>query len=96
MGGARSRLDGIGIKSRIRRLERAAEKDMITFKLRGGSEARFYHNEVWPACLLHEHKRSGRHFDGEEPGPAHPFVEALRSAVDPTSKRCYLAALRKG
>jgi hypothetical protein len=36
---------------------------------------------VWPGCFLHEYERGGRHFDGKDPGPAHPFVEALRGAV---------------
>ncbi len=26
-------------------------------------------------------KRAGRHFAGEDPGPAHPFTEALRNAA---------------
>jgi len=37
---------------------------------------------VWPECFLHEHERGNRHFDGNDPGPAHPFVEALRDAAE--------------
>jgi hypothetical protein len=31
---------------------------------------------------MHEIDRRGWHFDGGGPGPAHPFVEALRTATD--------------
>ena len=31
---------------------------------------------------MHEYERGGRYFDGEDPGPAHPFVEALRDAAE--------------
>jgi hypothetical protein len=31
---------------------------------------------------VHKLDRSGCHFVGEEPGPAHPFVEALRDAAE--------------
>jgi hypothetical protein len=54
---------------------------MITFRLTDGTTARFYEDEVWPECFLHEHERGGRHFEGGDPGPAHPFVEALRNAT---------------
>lgn len=29
---------------------------------------------------MYEMERSKRHYFGEDPGPAHPFVEALRNA----------------
>ncbi len=35
---------------------------------------------MFPECFLHESERGRRHFEGEDPGPAHPFVEALRNA----------------
>jgi len=30
---------------------------------------------------MHEYQRGRRHFEGEEPGAAHPFVQALRNAA---------------
>jgi hypothetical protein len=71
----------VGLRSSLKKLERAAERDMITFRLKDGTTARFYEDEVWPECMVHELDRSGRHFDGEDPGPAHPFVKALRDAA---------------
>ena len=70
----------MGLKSRLRKLQRATERDMITFELRDGTTAKFYADEVWPECFLYEMERGKRHYFGEEPGPAHPFVEALRNA----------------
>jgi hypothetical protein len=37
---------------------------------------------VWPGCFLHEYERGCLHLDGNDPGPAHPFVEALRYAAE--------------
>ena len=72
----------MGLRDRLRRLQKAAERETISFRLRDGTTARFYEDEVWPECFMHEMRRGGRHFDGEDPGPAHPFVEALRNAAD--------------
>ncbi len=68
----------MGLRDRLRRLEKGAEREMITFRLKDGSTARFYEDEVWPGCFLHESERWG----AEDPGPAHPFVEALRDAAE--------------
>jgi hypothetical protein len=67
----------VGLRDRLRRLEKGAEREMITFRLKDGTTARFYEDEVWPECFLHESERWG----AEDPGPAHPFVEALRNAA---------------
>jgi hypothetical protein len=71
----------MSLRSRLRRLELATTQDLIVFELKDGSTARFKENEVWPSCFTHEYERGRRHFDGEDPGPAHPFVEALRQAA---------------
>ena len=63
-------------------MEKAAERETISFRLKDGTTARFYEEEVWPGCFLHEFERGNRHFDRNDPGPAHPFVEALRDAAD--------------
>lgn len=71
----------MGLKDRLRRLTRAAEREMITFELEDGSTARFYENE-FTECFIHESARGRRHYFGEEPGPAHPIIEALRKVSD--------------
>jgi hypothetical protein len=70
----------MSLRGRLRKLERATARDVITFELEDGSTARFQEDEVWPGCFMHEYERGRRHFEGEDPGPAHPFVEALRNA----------------
>ncbi len=71
----------MGLKNRLSKLERATTQDMITFELQDGSIARFQEDEVFPECFTHEFERGRRHFFGEDPGPAHPFVQALRQAA---------------
>ncbi len=71
----------MSIKGRLRRLERETTQDLITFELQDGTTARFAEDEVWPSCFKHEYERGRRHFDGEDPGVAHPFVVALRNAA---------------
>lgn len=70
----------MGLRDRIKRLQRATRRDMVTVELKDGSTAHFYQDEV-ADCFLQEFERGGRHFVGEDPGPAHPFVEALRNAA---------------
>ncbi len=71
----------MSLRDRLRKLQRLTERDTTAVRLRDGSQARFYDDEVWPECFLHEVERGRRHFFGENPGPAHPFVEALRNAA---------------
>lgn len=71
----------MGLRSWLKRLERRSQVEMIVVPQRDGTVRRFYEHEVWPACFLHEMERSKRHLSGEDPGPAHPFVEALRGAA---------------
>ncbi len=70
----------MSLRSRLRKLKRETAQDLITFELQDGSTARFSEDEIWPGCFMHEAERGRRHFSGEDPGPAHPFVEALRNA----------------
>ena len=69
----------MGLRDRLRRLEEAAEENLITFELEDGTVARFA-QEAYMECLLHEIDRGRKHLDGEDLGPAHPLVEALRQA----------------
>jgi hypothetical protein len=71
----------MGLKDRVRRLTRAAEREMITFELEDGTTARF-HSDEFMECFLHESARGRRHYFGEEVGPAHPIIEALRKVSD--------------
>lgn len=71
----------MGIKGRLRRLEEAADEQLLTFELEDGTVARF-RGEAFEECFLHEYNRGKRHYDDEDPGPAHPLVEALRNAKD--------------
>jgi hypothetical protein len=71
----------MGLRDKLRRLERVADENLITFELEDGKWARFP-EEAYAECFLHEYDRGGRHIRGEDPGPAHPLVEALRKAKD--------------
>ncbi len=71
----------MGLRDKLRRLERETAQDVITFELLDETTARFAETDVFPAAFIQEYQRGRRHFDGEEPGPAHPFVEALRNAA---------------
>jgi hypothetical protein len=71
----------MSIKGRLRRLELATTRDVIAFGLKDGSTASFPEEEVFPECFSHEFERGRRHFEGLDPGPAHPFLVALRNAA---------------
>ena len=71
----------MGLRDRLRRLTREAQQDMISFKLEDGSTARF-HQDEYMACLVHEFERGRRAYFGEEPGPAHSMIMALRNVSD--------------
>ena len=72
----------MGLKSRLKKLLKATEHQTFIVSLRDGTEARFYEDELLPECFLHESERGRRHFNGEDPGAAHPIIEALRRAED--------------
>ena len=71
----------MGLRGRLKKLEREAERGMITFELEDGTSARFY-SEEFMKCFIHETERGRRHYFGEEPGPPHPIIEALRKVSD--------------
>ena len=76
----------MGLKGKLRRISRMAERGMLVFELEDGSKARFYEDE-FIVCFLHESDRGRRHYFGEEPGPAHPMIEALRKVSDEEMER---------
>jgi len=59
---------------------------MITFELEDGTTARFYPDQFLE-CFEREFERGRRHYFGEEPGLAHPMIEALRKASDEELQR---------
>lgn len=69
------------MRSWLKRLERLADEELITFEQKDGTVARFPQS-AFTECFLHEYERGRRHHDGEDPGPAHPMVGALRDAKD--------------
>jgi hypothetical protein len=71
----------VGLRDRLRHLERAAKEDLFTFELEDGTMARFG-PDAFEECFLHEYERGRRHFEGGDPGSTHPLVEALRKAKD--------------
>jgi hypothetical protein len=72
----------MGLKSRLRKLLKATEHHTFVVRLRDGTEARFYEEELLPEAFVYEFERGRRHSSGEDPGPAHPVIEALRKAED--------------
>jgi hypothetical protein len=76
----------MGLRDRLKRLTRVAERDMVTFTLKDGTTARFYEEEFWD-CIVHELARDRRAWDGEEPGPAHPIIVALRNVSEEELQR---------
>jgi hypothetical protein len=71
----------MGFRDRLRRLAREAEYEMITIEQEDGTVKRF-HRDAFMDCFLHETQRGRRYYFGEDPGQAHPMVEALRKVSD--------------
>jgi hypothetical protein len=71
----------MGLRGRLLRLQRLADEELISFELKDGTTARFPES-AFTECFMHEYERGKRHHDGEDPGPAHPMVDALRDARD--------------
>jgi hypothetical protein len=69
----------MGLRGRLRKMQKATERNMVTIELRDGTTARFYDDEMME-CFVHEMERGRRHYFGEDPGDAHPVIEALRNA----------------
>jgi hypothetical protein len=72
----------MALKGRMKRLERDALGSMVVVEHEGGTTSRFRSEEVFPECFLHETARWRRGYEGVDPGEAHPFVVALRTATN--------------
>lgn len=73
------------IRGRLKRLEREARGEFFEVSQRDGTVKRFAlgrNGALFAEVLIHEFDRGGRHSGGEDPGPAHPVVEALREVSD--------------
>ena len=71
----------MGLRGRVSRLEREMDTALVVVvEHEDGTTSRFREEEIFPECFTHEVARGRRHFDGEDPGPAHPFIVALRTA----------------
>jgi hypothetical protein len=71
----------VSLRRWVRKLEREARGDGIEIRQRDGTVKVFYDDD-YTECFLYEYERGRRHYDGEDPGPAHPMVEALRGAAE--------------
>lgn len=69
-------------RGRVRKLEREIETEYVTVEHEDGTRSKWPLDDFFGDVFIHETDRGGRHFDGEDPGPAHPFVEALRTATN--------------
>ena len=70
-------------RGRLRELEREMETEFVTLEHDDGTVSRWpLGYEGFGEVFVHEYERGRRHVDGEEPGPAHPFVVALRTATN--------------
>ena len=70
-------------RGRVRKIEREMETEFVTLEHEDGTVSRWpLGDEGFKEVFVHEYERGGRHFDGEDPGPAHPFVVALRTATN--------------
>ncbi len=76
----------MGLKDRLKRLTRAAEREMFTFELEDGTTARFCEDELLD-CFVREFARNRRAWDGEDPGPPHQIIEALRNVPEAELQR---------
>ena len=69
-------------RGRVRKLEREMDTALVAVEHEDGTVSRWPLDDFFGDVFVHETKRGRRHFDGEDPGPAHPFVEALRTATN--------------
>ena len=70
-------------RGRVRKLEREMETEIVTVEHEDGTVSRWpLGDDLFKEVFLHETERGSRHFDGEDPGPADPFVVALRTATN--------------
>jgi hypothetical protein len=71
----------MGLKDKIRRLQKIADADFLTVELRNGTTARFPSDELPRAFLNLMNRMKAAHL-GASPPPPHSFIEAVLNATD--------------
>ena len=70
------------MRERLRNLERAADVELVVVEHEDGTTSKYRGDDIFPDAFLHETARWRRNYFDEEPGEAHPFVVALRTATN--------------
>ncbi len=65
-------------RGRLRKIEREMETVLVAVEHEDGTVSRWRLDELFEEVFVHEYGR----WTQEEPGPAHPFVVALRTATN--------------
>jgi hypothetical protein len=71
----------VGLRDRLRRLQKVANAELVTAELRGGTTVRFSSDEL-PNAFLNLMNRMRAAHRGALPPPAHPFIEAVLHATE--------------
>jgi hypothetical protein len=71
----------MGLKDKLRRLQKIADADFTTVELRDGTTARFPSGERPKALLNLMNRMKAAHREAPLP-PAHPFIEAVLNATE--------------
>jgi hypothetical protein len=69
------------LRGRLRKLERGMDETLVAVEHEDGTTSRFPEAALADA-FVHEMNRMRRHHDGDDPGPAHPVIVALRTATN--------------
>jgi hypothetical protein len=69
----------VGLRGRLKRLERAARGEMISIPQRDGTVARFPQSELREAYVSLMERLGA----GEDAPPEHPLLVAIRNSSDP-------------
>jgi hypothetical protein len=70
----------VGLKDKLRRLQKIADAEFITVELRDGTKARLPSDEL-PKAFLNMNLMRAAHGGALLP-PAHPFIEAVLNATE--------------
>ncbi len=82
----------MGLKNRLRRLERMAEEEMIVIPQKDGSAKKFPRSAGMEA-FMNMMDRLGA---GEDAPPEHPLIEAARNSSSPEWSKSFFAVNDKG
>jgi hypothetical protein len=77
----------VGLRDRLRHLERTAEGEMLVIAQRDGTVRRFP-QEAYKEAFMNHMARLGA---GEDAPPEHPLIEAARNSSDPEWSNSFFA-----